>query len=64
MFPCLITLQQHLALINKNVRTVKDVPAHEFIAKLAEHLKKNNRIKMPNVSEVQHSISSRLCLPD
>ena len=31
---------------------MKDVPAHEFIAKLAEHLKKNNKIKLPAVSAV------------
>ena len=31
---------------------MKDVPAHEFIAKLAEHLKKNNKIKLPVVSIV------------
>jgi ribosomal protein S19E (S16A) len=30
--------------------TVKDVPAKEFIEAFAKHLKKGNKIKMPEVS--------------
>jgi len=30
--------------------TVKDVPAREFIEAFAKHLKKGNKIKMPEVS--------------
>jgi hypothetical protein len=35
--------------------TLKDVPAKEFIEAFAKHLKKGNKIKMPEVS-------ARLCL--
>jgi hypothetical protein len=30
--------------------TVKDVPAKEFIEAFAKHLKKGNKIKMPDVT--------------
>jgi ribosomal protein S19E (S16A) len=32
--------------------TVKDVPAMEFIEAFSKHLKKGNKIKMPEVSTV------------
>jgi ribosomal protein S19E (S16A) len=32
--------------------TVKDVPAIEFIEAFSKHLKKGNKIKMPEVSPV------------
>lgn len=34
---------------NTNRVTVKDVPAKEFIESFAKHLKKGNKIKMPEV---------------
>ena len=38
-------------MINKSTRVnVKDVPAKEFIDAFAKHLKKGNKIKMPDVS--------------
>merc|ERR1711957_349235 len=37
----------HLALINVNGSTVKDVPAKDFIRSFAEHLKRKNLVKMP-----------------
>ena len=54
-------LQQHLALINTHGNTVKDVPAKEFIEVFAKHLKKGNKIKMPDVSShlsIQRLLSS------
>merc|ERR1711957_159027 len=39
--------EQHLALINVNGSTVKDVPAKDFIRSFAEHLKRKNLVKMP-----------------
>ena len=40
-----------LACINShNGVTVKDVPAKDFIEAFAKHLKKGNKIKMPEVS--------------
>merc|ERR1719389_897497 len=41
-------MEQHLALINTVGTTVKDVPAKEFIEVFANHLKKGNKIKMPD----------------
>ena len=43
-------MQQHLSLINKKVNTVKDIPAKEFIEVFANHLKKINKFKIPDVS--------------
>ena len=44
-------LQIQLSLINNSNRvTVKDVPAKEFIEAFSKHLKKGNKIKMPDVS--------------
>jgi len=43
-------MQQHLSLLNKNVNTVKDVPAHEFIVSFAQHLKQASKFKIPDVS--------------
>merc|ERR1711957_655682 len=40
-------MEQHLALINVNGSTVKDVPAKDFIRSFAEHLKRKNLVKMP-----------------
>merc|ERR1711939_1241536 len=40
-------MEQHLALINSVGSTVKDVPAKDFIEAFAKHLKKGNKIKMP-----------------
>merc|ERR1719163_1044355 len=43
-----MSMEQHLSLINRHVNTVKDVPAHEFIEVFAQHLKKGNKIKIPD----------------
>lgn len=40
-------MEQHLALINTNGSTVKDVPAKDFIKNFAEHLKRKNLVKIP-----------------
>jgi small subunit ribosomal protein S19e len=40
-------MEQHLALINTVGTTVKDVPAKDFIEAFAKHLKKGNKIKIP-----------------
>merc|ERR1712195_165324 len=42
-----ISMEQHLALINTVGTTVKDVPAKDFIEVFAKHLKKGNKIKIP-----------------
>ena len=48
-----LTLQIKLADINKNGGvTVKDVSAKEFIETFAKHLKKGNKLKMPEVRRV------------
>ena len=40
-----------MSLINASAAvTVKDVPAKEFIDAFSKHLKKGNKIKMPDVS--------------
>ena len=39
--------------------TVKDVPAKEFIEQFAKHLKKGNKIKMPEVSTEQKIIDAQ-----
>ena len=49
-------LQQHLSLINKKVNTVKDIPAREFIEVFANHLKKSNKFKIPDVSALLQSL--------
>ncbi len=49
-----IFFQIQLACINShNGVTVKDVPAKDFIEAFAKHLKKGNKIKMPEVSVFQ-----------
>merc|ERR1711907_518835 len=42
-----LRMEQHLALINSVGTTVKDVPAKDFIEAFSRHLKKGNKIKMP-----------------
>ena len=43
-------VQIQLAILNSHHGvTVKDVPAKEFIEAFAKHLKKGNKIKMPQV---------------
>jgi len=39
-----------MSLINHHGTTVKDVPALQFISAFAKHLKKGNKIKIPDVS--------------
>lgn len=41
--------------------TVKDVPAKDFIEAFSKHLKKGNKIKMPEVSSIS-VISAVFCL--
>jgi len=41
-------MEQHMQLINAHGNTVKDVPARAFIAAFAKHLKKGNKIKVPD----------------
>ena len=44
-------MEIQLAIINSHHGvTVKDVPARDFIEAFARHLKKGNKIKMPEVS--------------
>jgi len=43
-------MEEHLARINPNGNTVKDVPAKDFIEAFAKHLKKGNKIAIPEVS--------------
>merc|ERR1740139_432426 len=40
-------MEEHLARINPNGNTVKDVPAKDFIEAFAKHLKKGNKIAIP-----------------
>ena len=47
-----MSVQQHLSLINKQVNTVKDIPSSVFIEVFANHLKKSNKFKIPDVSEI------------
>lgn len=45
-------IQMQEALINNSgAVTVKDVSAKEFIDSFSKHLKKGNKIKMPDVSD-------------
>jgi len=47
-------VQIQTAIINShNGVTVKDVPAKDFIEAFAKHLKKGNKIKMPEVRNHQ-----------
>jgi ribosomal protein S19E (S16A) len=39
--------------------TVKDVPAKDFIEAFAKHLKKGNKIKMPEVSSFFFDVSPK-----
>lgn len=52
-----VRLQQHIALINTHQNTVRDVPADQFIAAFARHLKKGNKIKIPDVSASPSALS-------
>jgi len=59
----MMSMQQHLDLINQHGNTVKDVSAAEFISSWAKHLKKGNKVKIPGWAKYTKTSCARELAP-